>query len=204
MGLYYNNTVIIADIPTDMRALVSLDKTLFMVPGPSVAWPNPTQWWMYNGTSTATDNGTTILKPTALSVSDPGRFLILTINAVPPTMTLNSASARSFNSAFQINTAKDTIAYYSVRAVTNLTLTTGQTCKVTLEISPDGSTGWTATTATEGGLTGTLVVGLNLNAANGGAIAGFVPRGYYARLNTTGTSGAVTPTLVSQQEVLFG
>lgn len=118
-------------------------------------------------------------------------------------LSILSSSARTFDTAFTPSLTKDVLVFYSVRAVTNLSLTAGQTAKITVEISPNGTT-WSPVTASEGGLTGALVIGLNINASNGGSIAAFVPKGYQVRLNTTGTTAGVTPTLVSQQEVGIG
>ena len=43
--------------------------------GVSTIWDVPTEYWTFDTASMAVDNGTTIIRPTDISVSDPGRFL---------------------------------------------------------------------------------------------------------------------------------
>lgn len=43
--------------------------------GVSVAGDIPAELWYFNATSTATDNGTTVIKPTAIPVGNPGRYV---------------------------------------------------------------------------------------------------------------------------------
>lgn len=46
--------------------------------GLNSAWDQPTEIWTFDAASTATDNGTTVLKPNDIPFGSPGRYLFRT------------------------------------------------------------------------------------------------------------------------------
>src|SRR5215510_1217042 len=100
-----------------------------------------------------------------------------------------SYPARTLNTAFQPSATKDAMVSYSVDIACTLSLTTGATGTVFLEICPNSA--FSANVQELGrfvnGNTGTLTLGLNLTQNVTGCVSGFVPAGYYVRLRTANT-----------------
>lgn len=122
-----------------------------------------------------------------------------------PLYTQSNANGRSLNSIFQISATHNSLVSYSVDISCALTLTSGQTGTVTLQIaSNSGFTNNVQTIATFiNGNTGTLTLGLNLVQNVCGVLSGLVPAGYYCQLVTANTSGSPTFSYVGGQEVLL-
>jgi hypothetical protein len=123
-----------------------------------------------------------------------------------PNMTRNQSSAsRSLNTGFQLSTTRDALINYSVDISCTISLVTGQTGTVFLEIASDS--GFTTNLQELGrsvnGNTGTLTIGLNLTQNATGTLSGFVPAAYYCRLRTANTVGAPVFTYRSGQEILL-
>jgi len=122
----------------------------------------------------------------------------------PPARSQSSAT-RTLNSAFQVNTTRDSLVNYAVDIATSLTLTTGQQGTVYLEIASDSgfTTNVQELTRFVNGNTGTLTIGLALSQNMTGNLNGYVPAGYYVRLRTQNNTSTPTFTSRSGQEVLL-
>lgn len=118
---------------------------------------------------------------------------------------VQSQANRSLNSAFQISSTRDCFVNYSVDVSCTLSLTTGQTGTIFLEIASDS--GFT-TNVQElcrfvNGNTGTLTIGLNLTQNCTGTLSGYIPVAYYCRLRTANTIGSPIFNFRSGQEILL-
>lgn len=113
--------------------------------------------------------------------------------------------SRTLNSAFQISTTRDAMAFYSVSIPTALSLTGGENGAVVLEYADDSgiSTNVVTVGTVRNGNTGTLTLGLNTLASMGCQIAGMIPAGKYVRLRPVDTTGSPVQAFVSAQEVLI-
>ena len=122
----------------------------------------------------------------------------------PPARSQSSVS-RSLNSAFQPSSTRECLVNYSVDIATSLTLISGQSGVVFLEMASDS--GFTTNVQELGrfvnGQTGTLTIGLSLSQNVTGNLSGYLPAGYYCRLRTSNTVGTPTFTYRSGQEVLL-
>lgn len=118
---------------------------------------------------------------------------------------IQSSASRSLNSAFQISSTRDSLVNYSIDIACTLSLTTGQTGTVFLEIASDS--GFTTNVQELGrsvnGNTGTLTLGLNLTQNATSTLSGYVPAGYYCRIRTANTVGTPTFNYRSGQEILL-
>ena len=126
--------------------------------------------------------------------------------AVPTTVARSqSAVSRGLNSGFQVSTTRDALVNYSVDIACTLSLTTGQTGTVFLEIADDSgfTTNLQEICRCVNGNTGSLTVGLNLTQNATGGLNGFIPAGKFVRLRTANTVGTPTFTYRSGQEVLL-
>lgn len=110
-----------------------------------------------------------------------------------PSRTLNSA-------AYQISASRDSLVFYSISISATISLTTGQTGTVNLQMSATSGGTYTTIGTLTNGNTGTLTLGLNLTQTQSAVLSCVVPAGYYVKLVSTGTA---TNTIVSQQEVLL-
>ncbi len=110
-----------------------------------------------------------------------------------------SMQTRSFNTAFQASTTRDSEVKYSVSISCTISLSGGQSGTVSLQTSPDNVT-FTEVGRFTNTNTGALTIGLSLTNNNAGQITAFVPAGYYVKLVSTGTG---TITYVSGQEMLY-
>jgi len=100
-----------------------------------------------------------------------------------------SAGARSFNTAYQISTTLPSHISISPQISCNLSLTGGQSGTITLEISPNGSSGWVYCSQLTGSNIGTLTIGLNTTQLTGGELTADLPAGYYWRATTNNITG---------------
>lgn len=116
-----------------------------------------------------------------------------------------SPASRSLNVGFQVNATRDALVNYSVDIACVLSLTTGQTGTLFLEIASDS--GFTMNLQELSrfviGNAGTLSIGLNLTQNSTGTVSGFVPAGYYVRLRTFNVIGSPTFAYRSGQEILL-
>lgn len=62
-------------VRSDLYNYVMQDDQMMTVIGVTTPGDIPAELWYYEGSSTATDNGTTVIKPTAIPVGNPGRYL---------------------------------------------------------------------------------------------------------------------------------
>lgn len=122
----------------------------------------------------------------------------------PPSRSQSSAS-RSLNTIFQVSSTRDCLVNYSVDIATTLSLTTGQSGTVFLEIASDSgfTTNVQELARFVNGNTGTLTIGLSLTQNVTGTLTGYVPTAYYSRLRTANNTGTPTFTYRSGQEVLL-
>lgn len=122
-----------------------------------------------------------------------------------PAARSQSSASRSLNSAFQVSATRDAMVNYSVDIATAISLTTGQSGTVVLEIASDS--GFTTNVQELGRLTnsqtGTLTLGLALNQTVTANVGGYVPPAYYVRLRTVNNTGTPTFTYRSGQELLM-
>ena len=137
-------------------------------------------------------------KPTLATVATTGSYTDL-INLPParsasiPTRSLNSA-------AYQISATRDALALYSVQIAATISLTTGQSGTVSLQMSSTSGGTYATVNSCSNGNTGSLTLGLNITQTQLTVLAAFVPAGYYVKLVSSGTA---TNTMVAQQEVLL-
>lgn len=121
-------------------------------------------------------------------------------------------TARSFsNPSLAVNTSRqpsvtrDTMVNASVDITSTISLTTGQTGKVSLQYADNSAFNVNVVnvqSATNGN-TGALTIGLNLSQVYTAALTGIVPAGKYYRLVTTNVTGTPTYGTPVIQEVLL-
>lgn len=111
-----------------------------------------------------------------------------------------SSPSRSLNSAFIPNASRTMSVRYSVDIAATLSLVTGQSGTVFLEISANGTTGWTEVSRFTNANSGTLTIGLGLTQTVTGNVSGVVPAGWSVRLRTANNTGTPTFTYQSGQE----
>lgn len=113
-----------------------------------------------------------------------------------------SYPSRSFNTVYQPNADKDTLVVVNASVGTSLSLTTGAAGSAIFEVSDNAgfTVGVHEIGRVQSSLTGTLIVGLGLNAVSGNAITGTVSAGKYYRIRTATTTGTPNYTLLGVQE----
>ena len=111
----------------------------------------------------------------------------------------NTAPGRAFNTTFTPSATTDVEVYYSIKIQTGLTLTTGAHGQVDLACDAN-ATPTTIVQTISNESTGTLAIGLNLQASNTLVVRYRVPRAQNCRLNTTNVVGTPVYTLVRQVE----
>lgn len=114
-----------------------------------------------------------------------------------------SSSARTLNTAFQIDASRSSFVSYTVDVASTLSLTGGQTGTCTLQYADDSgfTTNVVTVQSSVNGNTGTLTIGLALTQTSTAALTGMVPAGKYVRIATANTAGTPTFTFRSAQEV---
>ena len=137
-------------------------------------------------------------RPTLATVASTGSYNDL-IN-LPAARSFSTPSRALNSSAFQISPSRDALVFYSISIAATISLTTGQTGTVTLQMSPTSGGTYTTIGTLTNGNTGTLTIGLNLTQTQSAVLSCVIPAGYYVKLVSTGTA---TNTIVSQQEVLL-
>lgn len=115
------------------------------------------------------------------------------------THTINAVT-RALNTAIQISTTQDVVASYSVQITSTLSLSGGQSGTVFLETCSTSGGTYTVIGQSTNNNTGSLTIGLNTSQVQATTIVGFVPKGYYFKLVTSGTS---TFSFVSGVEILL-
>jgi len=112
-------------------------------------------------------------------------------------------TARTLDTCFQISATRDVLVNYSVDIAATLSLVTGQTGTVFLEVSDNSgcSTNTQELSRAVNGNTGTLTIGLNITQNVTGQVSGVVPAGKYVKLRTANTVGTPTFNYRSGQEV---
>lgn len=126
---------------------------------------------------------------------------------VPPLSSpkTQSTASRTLNSGFQISSSQSAMVTYSVDVACTLSLTTGQSGTVYLDMAQDSgfTTGLQTISQFTNANTGTLTIGLNLTQTMTGVLSGFVPAGYYCRLRTVNNTSTPTFTYKIGQETLM-
>lgn len=126
------------------------------------------------------------------------------VNDIPATSmasspTVNTSPGRTLNTTFTPSATNDVEVTYSVSIATSITLTAGSAGHV--DLACDTSSPPTTIVATVSqSSTGTLTLGLNLNASNTLVIRYRVPRNQNCRINTVNDVGTPTYNLVRQVE----
>lgn len=67
-----------APATADLYATIITDKVLLVLLGDTAIADQGMKFWYYDASSMATDNGTTVIKPTSVNPANPGRYLICT------------------------------------------------------------------------------------------------------------------------------
>lgn len=116
-----------------------------------------------------------------------------------------SYPTRLLNTAYQPSATQDCLVVSSIDIACTISLTTGQTGTVILEIADDSgfTTNVKTLQSTANGNTGTLTVGLNLTQTATASVCGVVPIGKYYRIRSVNTTGTPTFTMKTTQEVLL-
>lgn len=116
-----------------------------------------------------------------------------------------SAATRSLNSAFQVSTTRDSQVDYSVDVAATLSLVTGQSGTVVLEMATNSgfTTGVQTLSRYTNANSGSLTIGLNLTQIGTANLNGYVPAGNYVRLRTVNNTGTPTFTYQAGQETLL-
>lgn len=122
-----------------------------------------------------------------------------------PAARSQSSATRSFNTAFQISTTRDSLVTYSADISTSATLIGGQTGTIYLEICATSgfSSGVQELARFANGNSVSLAIAITVNQLVTGNIGGYVPSGFYCRLRTENTVGTPSFTYRSGQEVLL-
>jgi hypothetical protein len=121
-----------------------------------------------------------------------------------PTKTFSYPS-RSLNNCFQPSASADVLVSYSVDIAATLSLATGQSGTVYLEIFNDNActSGVQEIARFVNGNSGTLAVGFNLTQNVTGTLTGAIPSGKYVKLRTQNNTGTPTFNVRGAQEVAF-
>jgi len=115
-----------------------------------------------------------------------------------PVMTMTNTTF-ALNTAYQPSSIKNAFIVCGGSITSTLSLSGGQSGTVLVQTSPDNITYTTIGTMTNNN-TGTLTVGLNTSQAQSSAISFMLPRNYYFKLVSSGTS---TITSLAGQQILF-
>lgn len=122
-----------------------------------------------------------------------------------PAARSQSSVSHTFNSAFQVNSTRDALVFYSVQITVTASILSGQNGDVILEIASDS--GFTANVQTlsinGNGQTYTLAVAIQGIQPTTIPVSGYVPAGYYVRLRTVNNTGTPTFTYRAGQELLL-
>lgn len=117
-----------------------------------------------------------------------------------------SYPSRSLNTVYQNSSStQNLLGSYAVDIGATISLTSGQTGTVILEIADDSgiTTNVQTVNSTVNGNTGTLTLGLNLTQTATASLVGIIPALKYYRLRTVNTTGTPSFTFRSAQEVLL-
>ena len=123
----------------------------------------------------------------------------------PMTSRSFSTPSLAVNTARQASTTRDAFVAAAVDISATLSLTTGQTGKVTLQYADNNTftTNLVTVNPSVNGNTGTLTIGLNLTQTATATVSGIIPAGKYYRLLTTNITGSPSYGTPVVQEVLL-
>lgn len=193
-----------ADNYADLRNFPYAEKNICYCFGQTTALDGGQAMFWYSETSTETDNGTTILRPTIVPATDPGRWKRVpgyfnSLNNLPPSTppTIATGINRTLNSNFTPNATKMVVVWYSVKCqVTNPLLVGTSTATAFLEISTNGGANWTLAgqVGNESGVGITVTV--QLTNGQTGLLSAPVPAGALVRIRTA-TNGTASVTYIS-------
>lgn len=106
------------------------------------------------------------------------------------------SAVRSFNTAYQPSTTKYTYVSVCGSISPTISLTSGQSGEIYLELSANGSTNWVQHGKIVNGNSGTLTIGLNLTELGGSCMSTWISPTVYWRLRTNSVTGAPTYTML--------
>lgn len=153
-----------------------------------------------NITANLTTTGVSAGKYDWVTVDTKGRVTAGGNMSVP---TAIASGGRNFNQAYQISSIVQSRITISAKVSCVLSLTTGQSGVIALEISANGTTGWIYCGEIDGSNVGTLTIGLNTTQLTGGQLIANLPTGYYWHLVTTNVTGTPTYTFNGGNEVTY-
>jgi hypothetical protein len=195
---------IAAQTETDLYAFPGVDQQIYPLVKNSGHSIDAVIFYKWDASSTATDDGYNVLKPTSTTGS--GRYLLYPYNQIQSDWAATSGYAEilnkpvksysivshSLNSSFQVSTTREAYVAYSVQLSVGL----GQTGTISLQISSD-NVSWS--TVGEFTFANTLTLALG-NETAAGQLCAIIPLAYYVRLESSGTA---TPSYLTGQEVLL-
>lgn len=114
-----------------------------------------------------------------------------------------AAGTRNFNQAYQLSSTNSSYITVSPQVSCAHSVSGGQSGTVTLEISPNGSTGWIFIGVLVGENTGSLSLGINTVDVTGCQLSTTLPPGYYWRLTTANVTGTPTYTFNGGAEIVY-
>lgn len=142
--------------------------------------------------------------------AEPVPFSAAQITALNATKSFTNNASRSFvttaaaANGFQLSSTRDSVVSYAIQVSTTATIGGGAAGYVVLEIAATNSTtagDWKEIARVSNSQTISLALALQSVQISGGSMMGMVPAGYYARLRTVTSSGTVSFTYNSGQEV---
>lgn len=198
-----------------------------LITGSSTAYDlvNPEVWTM-DINSTATDDGTTVLKPFDRTISEPGRYVLkfkvntstnqsvsltggsgiqvtgshpnFTItNTYKPTINYNPG--RSLNSNFTPSTSRPVIGIYTITcSATNPLAIGSSTATIVAEYSTNGGSSWIAYNSNGNSNSVGVAVAIQLTNGQTGTLVVPMSENHLVRLRST-TTGTATVSLVANQ-----
>lgn len=124
-----------------------------------------------------------------------------TAHMLPPSnIVYLSSTDRALSTAYQVSSGYMSEIKVSVSILCTLTLTTGQSGSVALQVSPNGTTGWVTAASVPSSNAGTLSIGVNTTQGGGGELSAILMPGYYWKLVTSGTG---TFAFTGGQQVIY-
>ena len=161
-----------------------------------VAFTNGNQW------SGGQDHNSFIIPQWGAAMgSGVGEWLPLQMAALNDTFT-PASNSRTLGTTFQPSSTRPTLVIFSVRVVSQITISGGQAGRIELQ-SDASNPPSTVRGRVAGGITGTAVVGLTLNDTAEGTMVYLVPAGHFARLQSTNETGTPTYSITAQWEIVL-
>lgn len=209
-----------AETKADLYANLLPDGWFCVLIGETVRLDTPSRLYLYNGSSTATDDTENVIKPTA--VSGAGRWVKTTYQQLQANYTQATTSALDYvknkptasvpsittpgrtlsttgsNNTFTISTTRTAIVSYTVNFSASLTLGTSNG-SVDLDYSLDGGSTWinVASVSQVFGLSITITTNQSM------VLMGVIPINALVRINRSNNSSVTISLTARQQETLL-